>query len=280
MQSTPQQIALVVDDSMLIRHTVCRFLEERGYTVESATNGEEALPIVKRIRPDIIITDMQMPKMTGTELITALKAQPETADIPVVIVAGKNSGFDAEEHREQLRDRSGAPAGRHADAPHHEGHEAREAEIDRQLIPEAAHSRLRLGVRRHADGRVGQGCPALRRGAANAIRAGFDGILDHVDDYLAVDHAGRIAMEYSPLGEVPYVSYVDAGTLERVRTRPRLEGPAPEHRRAGLRDGPDVVLVPGGAGAVHPDGDLAGAPATLKLLDPARGAAAAPPPRR
>jgi CheY-like chemotaxis protein len=84
---------------MLIRHTVCRFLEERGYIVESATNGEEALPIVNRIRPDIIITDMQMPKMSGTEFITALKAQPETADIPIVIVAGKNSGFDAQEHR-------------------------------------------------------------------------------------------------------------------------------------------------------------------------------------
>jgi CheY-like chemotaxis protein len=84
---------------MLIRHTVCRFLEERGYTVESATNGEEALPIVRRIHPDIIITDMQMPKMTGTEFITALKAHPETADIPIVIVAGKNSGFDAQEQR-------------------------------------------------------------------------------------------------------------------------------------------------------------------------------------
>ncbi|HEX3352565.1 MAG: response regulator [Terriglobales bacterium] len=91
--------ALVVDDSMLIRHTVCRFLEQRGYTVESATNGEEALPIVQRMRPDIIITDMQMPKMSGTELITALKAQPATAAIPIVIVAGKNSGFDAHEHR-------------------------------------------------------------------------------------------------------------------------------------------------------------------------------------
>ena len=67
---------------------MCRFLEERGYTVESATNGEEALPIVKRIHPDIIITDMQMPKMGGSELITALKSQPETAKIPIVIVAG------------------------------------------------------------------------------------------------------------------------------------------------------------------------------------------------
>ena len=92
-------VALVVDDSMLIRHTVCRFLEERGHSVESASNGEEALPIVKRIHPDIIITDMEMPKMSGTELITALKAQPETADIPIIIVAGKNSGFVAREHR-------------------------------------------------------------------------------------------------------------------------------------------------------------------------------------
>jgi CheY-like chemotaxis protein len=92
-------VALVVDDSMLIRHTVCRFLEERGHSVESASNGAEALPIVKRIHPDIIITDMEMPKMSGTELITALKAQPETADIPIIIVAGKNSGFVAREHR-------------------------------------------------------------------------------------------------------------------------------------------------------------------------------------
>jgi CheY-like chemotaxis protein len=92
-------VALVVDDSMLIRHTVCRFLEERGFSVESATNGEEALPIIKRIRPDLIVTDMQMPKMSGAELITALKAHPDTADIPVVIVAGKNSGSENGEQR-------------------------------------------------------------------------------------------------------------------------------------------------------------------------------------
>ena len=88
-----------MDDSMLIRHTVCRFLEERGHSVESASNGEEALAVVKRMRPDIVITDMQMPRMGGSELITALKSQPETATIPVIIVAGKNSGFEAHEHR-------------------------------------------------------------------------------------------------------------------------------------------------------------------------------------
>jgi CheY-like chemotaxis protein len=91
--------ALVVDDSMLIRHTVCRFLQERGFSVESATNGQEALEILKQRRPDLIITDMQMPKMSGSELITALKSQPETAKIPIVIVAGKQSGFEKKEKR-------------------------------------------------------------------------------------------------------------------------------------------------------------------------------------
>jgi CheY-like chemotaxis protein len=92
-------VALVVDDSMLIRYTVCRFLEERGYTVESATNGVEALQILERVRPDLIVTDMQMPKMTGSELITALKKKTDTANIPVIIVAGRASGFDEQESR-------------------------------------------------------------------------------------------------------------------------------------------------------------------------------------
>jgi CheY-like chemotaxis protein len=92
-------VALVVDDSMLIRYTVCRFLEERGFAVESATNGVEALQILERIHPDLIITDMQMPKMSGSELITVLKKNPETAKIPIIVVAGRGSGFDEKENR-------------------------------------------------------------------------------------------------------------------------------------------------------------------------------------
>jgi CheY-like chemotaxis protein len=92
-------IALVVDDSMLIRYTVTRFLEERGFTVESVTNGIEAIQILERVRPDLIVTDMQMPKMNGSELITALKSKAETANIPIIIVAGRGSGFDTAEKR-------------------------------------------------------------------------------------------------------------------------------------------------------------------------------------
>jgi CheY-like chemotaxis protein len=47
----------------------------------------------------VIVTDMQMPKMSGSELITALKKNPDTANIPIIIVAGRASGFDEKERR-------------------------------------------------------------------------------------------------------------------------------------------------------------------------------------
>lgn len=87
-----QRLALVVDDSMLIRHTVCRFFEERGFTVESASNGIEALTALETLRPDLIVTDLSMPKMTGFELISALKLNGEIAGTPVVVLAAKRSG--------------------------------------------------------------------------------------------------------------------------------------------------------------------------------------------
>ena len=92
-------LALIVDDSMLIRHTVCRFLEERGFAVESASNGIEALEILKRVRPQLVVTDMQMPKMSGSELISALKRDRATASIPIVIVSGRRGSADHHEDR-------------------------------------------------------------------------------------------------------------------------------------------------------------------------------------
>lgn len=87
------KVALVVDDSMLVRYTVCRFLEERGFAVETATNGTEALQVLTRVHPDLIVTDMQMPSMSGSELITALKSKPETSSVPIIVVTGRASGF-------------------------------------------------------------------------------------------------------------------------------------------------------------------------------------------
>jgi CheY-like chemotaxis protein len=95
-------VALVVDDSMVIRHTICRFLEDHGFGVESASNGIEALEILERVLPGLIITDMQMPVMGGSELISAIKSKPATAKIPIVIVTGRSSGYDRKEARAEF----------------------------------------------------------------------------------------------------------------------------------------------------------------------------------
>ena len=95
-------VALVVDDSMVIRHTICRFLEDRGFAVESASNGLVALEILNRVIPALVITDMQMPAMGGSELITAIKKEPSTARVPIVIVTGRSSGYDSRENRAEF----------------------------------------------------------------------------------------------------------------------------------------------------------------------------------
>ena len=82
---------LVVDDSMLVRHTVCRWLEERGFQVEAVSNGAEALEAVERKTPDLIITDLEMPRMTGSQLLSAVKSRPRSAHVPVVVLSSRQS---------------------------------------------------------------------------------------------------------------------------------------------------------------------------------------------
>ncbi len=95
--SIPRSIpktALVVDDSMLIRHSVCRFLEERGFIVEAATNGIEALEVLNNFVPDIIITDLSMPRMGGVELISRVRQLKVFADTPILVLAARRSASE------------------------------------------------------------------------------------------------------------------------------------------------------------------------------------------
>jgi CheY-like chemotaxis protein len=93
--SSIPKTALVVDDSMLIRHSVCRFLEERGFIVESATNGVEALAVLDNFVPDIILTDLSMPRMGGAELIARIRKLEVFADTPILVLAARRSASDA-----------------------------------------------------------------------------------------------------------------------------------------------------------------------------------------
>jgi CheY-like chemotaxis protein len=83
--------ALVVDDSMLIRHTVCRYLEERGFIVESAANGVEALKVLDHFIPDILITDLSMPRMGGVELVSNARQREELAGMPILVLSARRN---------------------------------------------------------------------------------------------------------------------------------------------------------------------------------------------
>ena len=76
---------LVVDDDPSIRATLCTLLERAGLEVSSAANGREALQMVAEKRPNLILMDYQMPEMDGVTCCEALKSDPETDDIPVLL---------------------------------------------------------------------------------------------------------------------------------------------------------------------------------------------------
>lgn len=81
-------IVLVVDDSPEALSLINDTLESAGYSVLVALEGNQALTIVKRIRPDMILLDAVMPNMDGFETCARLKANPELADIPVIFMTG------------------------------------------------------------------------------------------------------------------------------------------------------------------------------------------------
>lgn len=79
---------LVVDDEDGVRGLVSFALRRAGFDVTEASNGQEALDIVRTTPVDMVVLDMGMPKMSGTYVVQALRAQPETATLPVLLMTG------------------------------------------------------------------------------------------------------------------------------------------------------------------------------------------------
>jgi len=81
---------LIVDDSPEARRLVRRILQSQGaYTFFEAANGREALEQVNREHPDLIILDLMMPEIDGFAVLDALKSNPDTASIPVIVSSAK-----------------------------------------------------------------------------------------------------------------------------------------------------------------------------------------------
>jgi chemosensory pili system protein ChpA (sensor histidine kinase/response regulator) len=88
---------LVVDDSPTIRKLLVRMLKDLGWSPAEAKDGVEALERVRTHRPDVVLADIEMPRMDGYGLLAALRAQPETEDLPVVMLTSRA----AARHRDQ-----------------------------------------------------------------------------------------------------------------------------------------------------------------------------------
>ena len=79
------------DDIHIVRAAEIKF-RHAGYEVHTASDGEEALESIRAGRPDLLITDCQMPRLDGLGLIQRLREDPATADLPVMMLTGK--GFE------------------------------------------------------------------------------------------------------------------------------------------------------------------------------------------
>lgn len=77
---------LVVEDDEFTRLTICQFLEKNGYQISTAENGKQAVELVTRQAPDIILMDAAMPEMDGFEATVAIRQQPELEHIPILMV--------------------------------------------------------------------------------------------------------------------------------------------------------------------------------------------------
>ncbi|MGE4241233.1 response regulator [Ramlibacter sp.] len=87
---------LVVDDEFDLLETICATLEMGGYEPIRAGNGREALEIVEGAQPDLVLTDVMMPYVSGYELVAALRKKSQCQDVPAVIM----SAIDVSQHPE------------------------------------------------------------------------------------------------------------------------------------------------------------------------------------
>lgn len=94
MTPTLTKTILVVEDTPSEMELMSHYLRESGCTVINAVTAKEAMEKAVQHRPDVIVTDVVMPGMSGFELCRSLKKLPETAKVPIVICTSKNQEID------------------------------------------------------------------------------------------------------------------------------------------------------------------------------------------
>lgn|SRR4030042_657069 len=89
-------LVLIVEDDPLVSRMYQTVFQFEGFEVELARNGEEGIEKLKKLRPVMVLLDVMMPKMTGIDVLKALKSDPTTKSIPVVVLTNLSGDKDAE----------------------------------------------------------------------------------------------------------------------------------------------------------------------------------------
>jgi len=87
---------LIADDNEQNRELLDAYLAEEGYEILMSTDGQETVDVINAQQPDLILLDIMMPKMSGYEVCEQIKANPETRDIPILMVTALNEMGDIE----------------------------------------------------------------------------------------------------------------------------------------------------------------------------------------
>jgi CheY-like chemotaxis protein len=85
---------LVIEDDRFLRRACEVSLQQRGFSVKTATDGESGLQLARELKPDLILLDLLMPRVSGIEVLERLRAEPSTAAIPVVILSNSSREED------------------------------------------------------------------------------------------------------------------------------------------------------------------------------------------
>jgi chemosensory pili system protein ChpA (sensor histidine kinase/response regulator) len=88
---------LVVDDSVTVRKVTSRFLERQGFNVAVAKDGIDAIEILQDMTPDMILLDIEMPRMDGFEVATQVRHNSRLKQIPIIMITSRTG----EKHRER-----------------------------------------------------------------------------------------------------------------------------------------------------------------------------------
>lgn len=95
MQTTiANKRVLLAEDDRFLRRACETSLRERGFTVSTAANGEEALRAARAERPDLIVLDMVMPKLSGLDVLRAVRSDAHTRSVPVLVMSNSASDQD------------------------------------------------------------------------------------------------------------------------------------------------------------------------------------------